>query len=145
MAESKATLEQLAWERTVSPHVTSDIIWKLDAYRAALYVSHCVKRDLKAMNEVPSVVDQLTRASGAIASDLAEGYSRSTRTDRVRFYDYSLGSARECIVWYLGLEERLDPIVVSARLELISRCRALILGMIRSSRTNRPPKRAFES
>ena len=39
--------------------------------------------------------DQLYRALGSISANLAEGYSRGTGKDRERFYEYSLGSARE--------------------------------------------------
>lgn len=43
---------------------------------------------------------QLYTAIGSIAANLAEGYSRSSGRDRVRLYEYALGSARESTVWY---------------------------------------------
>src|SRR3954466_13843825 len=116
MSSSLSSTEQLAWEATCSRHITSDIIWKLDAYRSALYVLHCVQVDLELVRAREDVKDQLIRASGAIAADLSEGYSRSTRADRVRFYGYCLGSIRECVVWYVSLNGKLETELIEARL-----------------------------
>jgi four helix bundle protein len=143
MSNPSSPPEQLAWERVCSPHIVSDIAWQLDAYRAALYLQHCVHGDLVVAKAMDGVRDQLTRAAGAVAADLAEGYSRSTRADRLRFYGYALGSIRECSVWYLGLRGTLDDGVLNDRLALIARCRALLLGMLRSQRTTGVPRERF--
>jgi four helix bundle protein len=137
---------QIEWERTVSEHVTSDVIWQLDAYRAALFLMFCVQEDCLAVQANTDVKDQLTRASGAVSADVGEGYSRSTHSDRVRFYGYALGSARECSTWYMGLRGQLDASILNDRLALIARCRSLILGLMNSARTNAlsRKKRAFE-
>jgi four helix bundle protein len=137
---------QIEWERTVSEHITSDIIWHLDAYRAALFLMYCVQDDCNAVQASLEIKDQLTRASGAVSADVGEGYSRSTHTDRVRFYGYALGSVRECSTWYLGLSGQLDARILNDRLALIARCRSLILGLMNSARTNAltRKKRAFE-
>ena len=140
MTTDRTTPEQLEWERTCSRHITSDVIWRLDAYRASLFLLNCVQLDLETIRAREHVKDQLIRAAGDVASHLGEGYSRSTRADRVRYYGYCLGSIRECLAWYLGLRDQLDAKTLDDRLALISRCRALLLGMINSSRTNRPPR-----
>jgi hypothetical protein len=41
--------EQRAWELTCSRAVTSDVLWKLDAYRAALFLLHVSRGDCKAL------------------------------------------------------------------------------------------------
>jgi four helix bundle protein len=43
---------------------------------------------------------QLYEAIGSIGANFAEGYSRSSARDQARFYEYSLGSARESRTWY---------------------------------------------
>src|SRR5688572_1285033 len=100
---NQAPVAQLTWESTCSPAITSDVIWKLDAYRAALYLLHTAgedRRALRASSLDDAVANQLLRAAGSVSANLAEGYSRSTRTDRLRFLSYALGSARECTTWY---------------------------------------------
>ena len=144
MSRVSSPQAQVDWERTCSPHVSSDVVWQLDAYRAALYLQHCVHGDLIVAKATEGVRDQLTRAASAVAADLAEGYSRSTRTDRIRFYGYALGSIRECSVWYLGLRDSLEEDVLNERLALIGRCRSLLLGMLRSARTTSAPRPRFE-
>ena len=131
------TTEQLAWEPTVAHAVTSDIIWKLDVYRAALFLLHVSVRDcgeIRAAHPRDAVADQLTRAAGSISANLAEGYGRTTRADRVRFFNYALGSTRECMSWYQAVSDVIPPDLVEARLELLARIRALLLGFIRSPR-----------
>jgi four helix bundle protein len=53
--------------------------------------------------------DRLYRAAGSISSNLAEGYSRGTDGDRARFYEYTLGSARESRDWYLRATSWAKP------------------------------------
>jgi len=42
----------------------------------------------------------LYRAVGSIKANIAEGYSHRSGKDQARFYEYSLGSARESRGWY---------------------------------------------
>ena len=138
MSQNSPSPAQLEWERHVPPAVATDVIWKLDAYRACLFLLDRVQSDMPRVEERVEVKDQLVRGAGDVAAALSEGYSRATRIDRLRFYGYALGSVRECTVWYLGLRDRLPAALLDERLELVSRCRALILGVIHSTR-RRPP------
>ena len=134
---NQAPAAQLAWERTCSPAITSDVLWKLDAYRAALYLLHLVSEDrlaLRASNLDDAVAGQLLRAAGSVSANLAEGYSRSTRNDRLRFLGYALGSARECTTWYEAARGVLTDQDLEQRHRLITRLRSILLGMIRSLR-----------
>ena len=90
------------------------------------------------------IASQLLRAAGSISANLGEGYSRSTRTDRIRFLSYSLGSARECISWYEAARAMLPEEQIEERLALLARIRALLLGLIRTLRDARGTTSRFE-
>ena len=131
--------EQREWERTCSPAITSDVIWKLDAYRAALFLLHVSRGDchtLRAARPDDGIASQLIRAAGSVSANLGEGYSRSTRSDRLRFLGYALGSARECLSWYEAARGVLADEDIDERLLLVTRLRSLLLGLIRSLRSD---------
>ena len=139
--------DQSAWERTCPEPITSDVIWKLDAYRAALYLQHAARSDcklLRATRHDEATLQQLTRAADSISANLSEGYSRSTSADRLRFLAYALGSVRECVPWYQAIRDAIPDATIDERLRLVARIRSLLLGMIRSIRQTRPPKTDFE-
>ena len=73
---------------------------------------------------------QLYTAIGSIAANLGEGYSRSSGRDRVRLYEYALGSARESTVWYEAASPVLGAEVVSKRLIKLEEIRRLLLAII---------------
>lgn len=86
-----------------------------------------------------AVSSQLYRAIGSVAANIAEGYSRSSGRDRVRLFEYALGSARECSVWY----ESARPVIGGVsddRLAALTAIRRLLLVAIQRerSRTIRP-------
>ena len=92
-----------------------------DAWADACRLSRCVQtRQISA---------QLYRAVGSIAANIAEGYSRSSGKDRARLFEYALGSARECLVWY-ELARPLLGDIVGDRLAVLARIRALLLATI---------------
>jgi four helix bundle protein len=78
---------------------------------------------------------QLYTAIGSIAANLAEGYSRSSGRDRVRLYEYALGSARESTVWYESAIPVLRAEIVSDRLNKLEEIRRLLLAIIPRERT----------
>jgi four helix bundle protein len=139
--------QQRAWELTCSAAITSDVLWKLDAYRAALFLLHVARSDcaaLKAARPDEKVGAQLVDAAASISANLGEGYSRSTRADRLRFLSYALGSTRECVPWFEASRGALLDSVVDERLVLIMRLRSLLLGLIRSHRGERSSATRFE-
>ncbi len=124
---------QLEWEKTRSTALTSDLIWKLDAYRAGLFFRHLSKpdvRELRRLRPGDDLPDQLAESSGSVPANIGEGYSRATRPDRLRFYGYALGSVRECIVWYEDARGDLSEDKIESQQQLLARIRALLLGMI---------------
>ena len=91
------------WERNVPAEIVGDVLWKMEAYRLALFASDLAWSDATRLAQDRRTVglsDQLYRAVGSVGANTAEGYSRSSGKDRARFYEYSLGSAREGRDWY---------------------------------------------
>ncbi|MBC7233931.1 MAG: four helix bundle protein [Chloroflexi bacterium] len=126
------------WKGLVPGEITGDALWNVEAYRLALFMAYLGWRDVtKLMQDrrTLSLSDQLYRAIGSISANLAEGYSRSTGKDRARFFEYSLGSARESRDWYYKGQEILGGKVVRHRLELLTQIIRLLLKMIPEQRT----------
>ena len=133
-----ASAEQIHWERSCPRILASDAIWKLDVYRTSLFLVHVVREDLRALGAGPpanSVAEQLRRSAGSVSANIAEGYSRAARVDRLRFFACALGSARECVTWYESVRGAISDDAVDDRLLLLTRIRALLLGFIRAQRT----------
>ena len=125
------------WEETVPEVIRADSLWKMKAYRLALFLGDLGWRDVtKLMRDrrTLGLSDQLYRALGSIGANLAEGYSRGTGKDRARFYEYSLGSARESRDWYFKGRHILGEPVAQHRLQFLSEVIRLLLTMIPQQR-----------
>ena len=147
MPHERATAEQLAWERSCPAAITSDVIWNLDVYRAALFLRHVARRDCAALSADRAgeqFAGQLARATGSVGANLGEGYSRPTRADRIRFLNYALGSTRESITWYHASNSLLPQVLIEERLLLLVRIRSLLLGLIKSLRAKESTAAPFE-
>jgi four helix bundle protein len=147
METRRESVDQRLWERTCPEAITSDLLWKLDAYRAALFLQHVSRADCQAIRAAHGsefVEEQLRSAAGSVSAHLGEGYSRSTRADRLKFLGYALGSVRECVSWYQSARDILPNAIIEERLNLIMRNRTLILGLIRSMRERRSGRGGFE-
>jgi four helix bundle protein len=93
------------WIKIVPIALTGDPLWKVEAYRLALFAVDVAWPDVtKLMQDKRTLglASQLYEAVGSVAANLSEGYSRGSGKDRVRFYEYSLGSGRESRTWYYG-------------------------------------------
>ena len=125
------------WLGTVPKEMTGDTLWKIEAYRLALFVGDIGWYDVtKLMQDKRTLAlsDQLYRALGSISANVAEGYSRGSNKDRTRLYEYSLGSARESRDWYHKGRHVLGETVVSHRLGLLTQIIRLLLTMIPEER-----------
>jgi len=103
MMTGKTTWTFREWEESAPEVFKKDSLWKMSAHKYALFLIALSWNDVtKLMQDrrTQTVADQLYEALGSIAANLAEGYSKGTSKDRARFYEYSLGSARESIDWY---------------------------------------------
>jgi four helix bundle protein len=121
------------WERSVPETIKGDSLWKVKAYRMALFLTDVGWYDVtKLMKDQRTVKlsDQLYRSLGSISANLAEGYSRGTGKDRARFYEYSLGSARESRDWYYKGRHVLGENVAQHRMQLLTDVIRLLLTMV---------------
>lgn len=125
------------WEKTLTPAITDDPLWSVKAYRRALFAADIGWEDVTKLIKDPrthNLADQLYRALGSVSANLAEGYSRGSNKDRVRFYEYALGSARESRDWYYKARYILTESVAQHRIELQTEIIKLLLTMIPQQR-----------
>ena len=126
------------WQTSVPEEFQADPLWKLSAYRLALFIADVGWQDVTKLAQdrrTLAVSDQLYRALGSIGANIAEGYSRGTSKDRAQFYEYSLGSARESRDWYYKGRHILDEAIVHDRFVMLSKIIRLLLVMIPQQRT----------
>jgi four helix bundle protein len=125
------------WVVTVAAEIKGDSLWKMEAYRLALFAAdigwHDVTRLMQDRRTL-GLSDQLYRALGSVSANLAEGYSRGTGRDRAHFYEYALGSARESRDWYHKARHILKTEVVVHRLEFLTQIIRLLLTMVPQQR-----------
>lgn len=82
---------------------------------------------------------QLTRAAVSIAANIAEGYKKLSKADKIRFLNISQGSLEECR-YYIILSHDLnyisdaDYILLNNKIEETSKClNAYLYGIINNS------------
>ncbi len=124
-------------ETAVPETITGDSLWKMEAYRLALFITDIGWHDVTKLvqgKRTLNLSDQLYRSIGSISANLAEGYSRSTGKDRARFYEYALGPARESRDWYYKSRHILSEGVTDHRLRLLTQLIRLLLTMVPQQR-----------
>ena len=117
---------------------TGAAVERVGAYRLALELSETAWEDgtrIAAEPLLAQIGPQLVRAVGSIAANIAEGYARLSRRDRIRFYEYALGSAEEARSWYVVARRALPSADYEARLAKLTSIRRLLLTMIRNERS----------
>jgi four helix bundle protein len=135
------------WLRTVPADITTDSLWRMSAYRFALFALSRAQADvglLMRCRETRPHVDQLLRAVGAISANIEEGYGRSGGNDRAHFFEYALSTARESRGWYFKCMPALSAELLNARLAVytqIIRLLTVIVPRERDSKTRWRPKR----
>lgn len=125
------------WLNTVPQTLKDDAVWTLSAYRHALFLSDLCWHDVtKLMRDkrTTGLSSQMYDAVGSVGANLAEGYSRGSGRDRARFYEYSLGSARESRDWYFKARHVLGDQVATHRMEFLGEVIRLTLTMIPDQR-----------
>lgn len=125
------------WEAALPEEITRDSLWKMEAYRLALFAADLSWHDATSLAQdrrTMAAGDQLFRAVGSVSANLAEGYSRGTGRDRARFYEYALGSARESRDWYYKARHILGEQVTTHRLSLLTQIIRLLLAMVPQQR-----------
>ena len=110
---------------------------KVQAYALAIAAGERAWVDATAMKPEPllaEVAPQLVRAIGSIAANVAEGYAKRSARDRIRFYEYALGSCAEAQSWYRTARMVLSAAVYEDRIACLTSIRRLLLVMIRNER-----------
>lgn len=127
-----------SWQSRVDPAIRADALWRMTAYRLALYAVAIGWEDARILDRVRitrSVASQLYRALGSIAANIAEAYSRGSGADRARVLEYGLGSTRESVAWYVAARPVLGRDVFDARNGVLSQIRRLLLATIPAERS----------
>ena len=137
------------WERTVPESVTRDPLWRMRVYRLALFLGDLAWADVTRLTRdvrTRALADQLYRAVGSVSANIAEGYSRSSGLDRVRFFEYAMGSARESRDWYYKARHVLGDDHAERRMAQCAEIVRLLLHIApkERSRTIREPDAAYE-
>jgi four helix bundle protein len=130
-------VEYATWEAAVPQAITADKLWRVQAYRLALFAADASWHDVTILIRDPrtrSLADQLYRSAGSVSANIAEGYSRGTGPDRCRFLEYALGSARECRDWYYKARHILGSAAVAPRMDVLTQTSRLLLVMLQSQR-----------
>lgn len=125
------------WLAQVPSEITSDSLWKMEAYRLGLFAADLAWKDAAKLAKEPrtrSMADQLCRAAGNISSNIGEGYSLGTGKNRSRFYEYALGSSRECRDWYFKARHALGPNVAEHRIQFVTQLIKLLIRMTANER-----------
>ena len=125
------------WEVRRVAILGKDPMWRMSVYRLARFTADRAWEDVRRLgadSHTREIATQLNRSICAICADLAEGYSRSSGRDRVRFYEYALGSARESREWYLQGEPVLGEERTAGATHLPGRICRLTLSLIPAER-----------
>lgn len=121
------------WLRAVPVSLSEDSLWKMEAYRLALFAADFSWKDVTRLMSDKRTIElasQLYAAIGSIGANLSEGYSRASAKDRARFYEYALGSARESRTWYFEGRHVLGEAVSNHRMEFLTQVIRLLLTMV---------------
>lgn len=131
------TMNYTDWLKNAPSTLKEDSLWKMEAYRLALFSADFAWQDVTRLmrdRRCLDVASQLYSAIGSIGANLSEGYSRGSAKDRARFYEYALGSARESRTWYFGARHVLGEEVTHHRMEFLSHIIRLLLTMVPEQR-----------
>jgi four helix bundle protein len=140
MVQIEPQMTYKEWEVVVPKSITNDVLWKVSVYRYSLFLGDIAWQDVtKLMQDrrTISLADQLYRAVGSIGANIAEGYSRGTGKDRARFYEYSLGSARESRDWYFKARHLLGDEMIEHRFAILTEIIKLLLTMVPQQRARK--------
>jgi four helix bundle protein len=133
----EALMNYKDWLITVPKEITDDTLWRMEVYRISLFAGDLAWRVAsKPMqdNRTRELSNQLYSAVGSIGANISEGYSRSSHKDQARFYEYSLGSARESRNWYFEGRFISSDAVSSHRIQLHTHIVRHLLNIIPAER-----------
>jgi hypothetical protein len=81
------------WQRQVPDEIRDDPLWKMEAYRRALFLHDLAWEDCAQMlkdRRGRAIAEQLIRSAGSISANIEEGYGRGFGKPFALFLRYSL-------------------------------------------------------
>ena len=113
-------------------HFTDLDVWKL-GHKFVIEIYAITKKFPK--HEVFGISSQLQRAASSITSNIAEGFSRYSFKDKIRFYYIARGSISECQNQILIARDigYIEKETAQKLLEKAERIRQVLNGLIRST------------
>jgi len=100
----------------------------LNAYRISFQLSNYIWNLVLKWDFFPkdTIGKQLVRAIDSISSNIAEGFGRYGKKDKINFYRYSYGSIKETIDWiekakFRNLLKKDEYLYIQTQLELVPR------------------------
>ena len=69
------------WLKSVPAEIAGDLLWKVEAYRLALFLADLAWHDVTKFTQdkrMFGLADRLYRAVGSMSANISEGYSRSS-------------------------------------------------------------------
>ncbi len=127
------------WEPTVPTTVKADRLWKLNAYRLALFLGDLARQDvtrLRRDSRTSGIASQLCAAVGSISAKIEAGGSCDLDADRARLYETALCSACESRHWYQKSCQVLGEAITDERLGLLEDLVCALLCMIPHKHTS---------
>lgn len=112
------------FEATPPDHLIGDPIWRLPAYRLALFLSDVVDEDVVVLTREAAPFHsrgQLHRSVHSIEANICEGYGRQSGKDRARYFETALSSAREARGWYYRVRTWIGLTQTTERLSFLTR------------------------
>ncbi|MBN1269739.1 MAG: four helix bundle protein [Kiritimatiellae bacterium] len=113
---------------------------KFGAYQKALELFDLVVRDMTELRKDPrcfKLISQQVASADSICSNMEEGFGRLSRTEYVRFLDFSHGSAMETQGRYRRMKHWLPEEVVRHRVQLAGEIIAILTTSIARMRYDR--------
>ena len=111
------------WMATVPQDIAQDPLWNLEVYRLGMFVADIGWEEIESLNKknvTREPAEQIASSLNSISANIAEGYSRSTGKDRARYFEYSLGEAREARDRYFKVRRFLKEEVVLHRIKILT-------------------------
>ena len=73
----------------------------IEAYKIAFHLSNYIWNIVIGWNHFAkeTVGEQFVTAADSISANIAEGFGRYHKKDKIKFYHYSFGSVKECFDW----------------------------------------------
>lgn len=129
--------------------MTGDPLWRMKVYQYSLFLVDIAWKDVTHLSKnkmLLSSCDQLYRSAGSVSSNISEGYSRRSKLDQARFYEYAMGSARECRGWYFSVRHSLSDGLFESRLSLLTEIIKMLLHITPKTRNSKikEPDLAYE-